>query len=114
MERCIEIATMILNDAYKKGTVDRLDYMTFDDKEIQDVRVRRLLDNLGRFDWDDYNKMWHSFRINSDGIEFVESKKRLKYSRKAKGYILLERLIMLFIVVLILWFLCVFIYDYIQ
>ena len=112
MKKCIEIATMILNDAYKKGIADRLDYLAFDDKEIQDVRVRRLLNGLGRFDWDDYNNMWHSFKINSDGIEFVESKKPLKYNRKMKTSIFLERVIMLIIIGLLFWIVCVFIYDF--
>ena len=82
MDKYIVIATRILNDAYYKGMVYYLDYLNKDiKKDFQHYKVRRLLNRYGYFDWDDYNQMWHTFRINADGIEFVESKKVLTYDK---------------------------------
>ena len=109
-EKSLELATKILKDAYYNGTAYSLDYVSdYSNKEIQDVRVRRLLCKYGRFDWDDYNKMWHSFRINCDGVEFVESKKRLVYNWEITLANILEFVFSCFVLFMIGWFVYVLI-----
>lgn len=113
-EKIIKLATKILKDAYHKGTVYSLDYWSdYSNKEIQDVRVRRLLCNYGRFDWDNYNRIWHSFRINCDGIEFVESKKELVYKRKITISNILGFVFSCFVLFMIGWFIYVVIGSFI-
>lgn len=107
-DKYLAIATRILNDAYHDRTVYYLDYLTEDvEKDIQHYKVRKLLSRYGRFEWDDYNKMWHSFRINADGIEFVESKKVLTYDNKICFSDLLAALLVLYVIGMAFWFLYV-------
>ena len=106
MDKYIAIATRIINDAYHKRTVYSLEYFNcYTAKDIQHVKVRRLLSKYGYLDWDDYNRMWHSFRINANGVEFVESKEVLAYDKKFRLIDLLSTLFILFVLTMICWFL---------
>lgn len=103
MDKLLKIAETIIKDSYNNGRVYELDYIgQYSHDEMQHVVVRRILNKYGYLDWDDYNNMWHSFKISYDGIELVNSGIEIKRV-KSYGYNIFGLVLFSMLALFLIW-----------